>query len=149
MGGKCAGAGRRAHSSVSFVRPSGSAHRRSSESPSSRARLIGDDRAGRAYHRSWSRTEACRRTAVRLRVMRSTCRPMQWRSRKQYRRGRAQSLPGAVQCAGGLPGRAHQLWPATTPCPSAEAGKPEPVISMVPTRKCVGKTNMLSGVVYS
>ena len=52
MGGKCAGAGRRAHSSVSFVRPSGSAHRRSSESPSSRARLIGDDRAGRAYHRS-------------------------------------------------------------------------------------------------
>jgi len=78
MGGKCAGAGRRAHS-VSFVRPSGSAHRRSSESPSSGARLIGDDRAGRAYHRSWSHTEACRRTAARMRALRSTCRPMQWR----------------------------------------------------------------------
>ena len=49
--------GRRAHSSSSFVRPGGSAHRRSTESPSSRAWLmIGDDWAGRAYHPKWSRT---------------------------------------------------------------------------------------------
>ena len=66
--------GRRAHSSSSFVRPGGSAHRRSTESPSSRAWLmIGDDWAGRAYHPKWSRTEACRCTAARLRALRSTC----------------------------------------------------------------------------
>ena len=71
--------GRRAHSSSSFVRPGGSAHRRSTESPSSRAWLIGDDWAGRAYHREWSRTEACRRTAARLRALRrfDLRRPMQ------------------------------------------------------------------------
>ena len=56
-----------------LVRPGGSAHRRSTESPSSRAWLIGDDWAGRAYHRKWSRAEACRRTAARLRALRSTC----------------------------------------------------------------------------
>ena len=67
------GAGRRAHSSSSFVRPGGPAYRRSTESPSSRAWLIGEDWAGRAYHPEWSRTEACRRTAARLRALRSTC----------------------------------------------------------------------------
>ena len=69
------GAGRHAHSSVSLVRPSGSAQWRSSESPSSGARLIGGDWAGRrAYHREGAPpAETCGGTAARLRDWHSAC----------------------------------------------------------------------------
>ena len=74
MGGRCAGSGRCARSSVSFVRP-GSSQRRSSESPSSGARLIGGDWAGRrAYHREGAPpAETCGGTAARLRDWHSAC----------------------------------------------------------------------------
>ena len=74
MGGALV-SGRRARSSVSFVRPGGSARRRSSESPSSGARLIGGDWAGRrAYHREGAPpAEPCGGTAARLRDWHSAC----------------------------------------------------------------------------
>ena len=74
MGGALV-SGRRAHSSVSFVRPGGSARRRSSESPSSGARLIGGDWAGRrAYHREGAPpAETSGGTAARLRDWHSAC----------------------------------------------------------------------------
>ena len=135
--------GRRAHSSVSFVRPGGSAQRRSIESPSSGARLIGCDWAGRrAYHREgappaetcargnvWRHRCALEGLALRLR------RPMQWRSRSQRRRGGARSPPRARRGARGLPGRAHPSWADFPPCtPSISAGW----VAAFNSRKCVG-----------
>ena len=76
-----------------------------SESPSSRraARLIGGDWAGRAYHREWPQLGTCGGTAARLRFLRCTCRPMQWRSRLSMK---GRSGAGAAGCSGGRRGAA-------------------------------------------
>ena len=82
-GGRASGRGRavRSHGRCALsrqlaLRPGGSAHRCSTESPSSRrraAQLIGDDRAGRAHPRKLPHSGTCRRTAARLRALCSTC----------------------------------------------------------------------------
>ena len=76
-GGRASGRGRavRSHGRCALsrqlaLRPGGSAHRCSTESPSSRrraAQLIGDDRAGRAHPHELPHSGTCRRTAARLR----------------------------------------------------------------------------------
>ena len=132
--------GRCAHSRQLGIRPSGSGYRRSSESPSSRARRGSSAAIGhRAREPSgvaaaghvWGHCSALEVFALHLPP--NLCNGAAAVSNE----GEVWSGAVAAVCSdgsmGGLSGRPHQLWPATALCSSAEAGEPEPARSMVTT----------------